>query len=85
MIAAAGAHNLLMLGPPGSGKSEDMPRYATLESATPWRWMRNHVVLECADEDARDHARTEEIVPQLARFPDCLRGWARAWDLAASN
>ncbi len=35
VIAAAGAHNLLMLGPPGSGKSEYMPRHTTVDSAAP--------------------------------------------------
>ncbi len=33
VIAAAGAHNLLMLGPPGSGETEDTPRRRTLDPA----------------------------------------------------
>jgi magnesium chelatase family protein len=33
VIAAAGAHNLLMLGPPGSGKIEYIPRHRTLDPA----------------------------------------------------
>ena len=33
VIAAAGAHNLLMLGPPGSGKTEDIPRHPALDPA----------------------------------------------------
>ena len=33
VIAAAGAHNLLMLGPPGSGKSEYIPQHATIDPA----------------------------------------------------
>jgi hypothetical protein len=33
VIAAAGAHNLLMLGPPGSGKTEYIPRHRTLDPA----------------------------------------------------
>ena len=35
VIAAAGAHNLLMLGPPGSGKREYIPRHRTLDPAAP--------------------------------------------------
>ena len=37
IIAAAGAHNLLMLGPPGSGKTMDMGRCPTVDPATPRR------------------------------------------------
>jgi len=33
VIAAAGAHNLLMLGPPGSGKTEYMARHPTIDPA----------------------------------------------------
>ncbi len=33
-ISAAGAHNLLMLGPPGSGETEDMPKTHSDEAAT---------------------------------------------------
>ncbi len=32
IIAAAGSHNLLMLGPPGSGKSEYISRHRTVDS-----------------------------------------------------
>ncbi len=35
VIAAAGAHNLLMLGPPGSGKTVYMPRHPSLDPAAP--------------------------------------------------
>jgi hypothetical protein len=38
VIAAAGAHNLLMLGPPGSGKTEYMARHRTLDPAA-LHWM----------------------------------------------
>jgi magnesium chelatase family protein len=34
IIAAAGGHNLLMLGPPGSGKIMYMGRWRTVDSAT---------------------------------------------------
>jgi predicted ATPase with chaperone activity len=37
VIAAAGAHNLLMLGPPGSGKTMYIPRHCVLETAAPFR------------------------------------------------
>jgi predicted ATPase with chaperone activity len=37
VIAAAGAHNLLMLGPPGSGKTEYIPRHRTLDPAAAFR------------------------------------------------
>ena len=33
VIAAAGAHNLLMLGPPGSGRTEHIPQLPTLDPA----------------------------------------------------
>ncbi|MCU0963086.1 MAG: ATP-binding protein, partial [Pirellulaceae bacterium] len=35
VIAAAGAHNLLMIGPPGSGKRVYIPRHRTLDPAAP--------------------------------------------------
>ena len=39
VIAAAGAHNLLMLGPPGSGKREYIPQHATVDPAAAFpRW-----------------------------------------------
>jgi magnesium chelatase family protein len=41
VIAAAGAHNLLMLGPPGSGKTEYIPRHRTLDPAAASRGSRN--------------------------------------------
>ena len=31
------AHNLLMLGPPGSGKTEDIPRHPAIDPAAPPR------------------------------------------------
>jgi predicted ATPase with chaperone activity len=33
LVIAAGAHNLLMLGPPGSGKTEYISRFHTLDPA----------------------------------------------------
>ena len=33
IIAAAGSHNLLMLGPPGSGKREDISQHRTVDPA----------------------------------------------------
>ena len=37
VIAAAGAHHLLMLGPPGSGNTEYMTRHPTIgPAALPW-------------------------------------------------
>ncbi len=41
IIAAAGSHNLLMLGPPGSGKTEYIPRHPTLDPAAAPRRSRN--------------------------------------------
>ncbi len=35
VIAAAGAHNLLMLGPPGSGKTGYIPQHATVDPTAP--------------------------------------------------
>jgi hypothetical protein len=35
VIAAAGAQNLLMLGPPGLGKTEYIPQHATVDAAAP--------------------------------------------------
>lgn len=45
-IAAAGSHNLLMLGPPGSGKTAHVPRYRTSGPAARFRWMSDHGVLQ---------------------------------------
>ena len=42
VIAAAGAHNLLMLGPPGSGKREYISQHPTVDPAAPlWTDTRN--------------------------------------------
>ena len=41
VIAAAGADNLLMLGPPGAGKSKDLPHHATVDPAAPLWVMSN--------------------------------------------
>jgi magnesium chelatase family protein len=35
VIGAAGAHNLLMLGPPGSGRTEYIPQHITADPAAP--------------------------------------------------
>jgi magnesium chelatase family protein len=45
VIAAAGTHNLLMLGPPGSGRREYISERPTVDPAPQLRWMSTRAVL----------------------------------------
>ena len=76
MIAAAGAHNLLMLGPPGSGKREDISQHPTVDPVA---------ILGRKCDVAATGSFFPGILPEMGKMPDSAKAPRRLGVAAAGT